>query len=350
MVGQARRWSRHLPALLSSSLALLLAGCASAPLGQADRARLAGQTYVITGASSGIGRGVALALAREHANVVLAARGTAALDEVARQAQAAGAAALVVTTDVSRPEDVERLAQQAVARFGRIDVWINNAGVGLIGRFEQIPVAHQARVVDVNVNGVIYGSHAALTQFTRQGEGTLVNVGSVESEVPLAYQATYAASKHAVLALGRALNEELRLAGQRRIHVATVMPFATDTPLYDHIANFSGHTPRSMLPDEPAKVVNVILRTSLHPREEVAVGWKGKLSYHAHRLFDDLTEFLAATLYHRQQMELAPPAPVTTGNLYTPSPGPGAVEGGMRARTRREDAAPAPATPAPTPP
>lgn len=324
-----------------------LAGCATSPLHSSDRTRIAGKTFVITGASSGIGRGVGLALARDHANVVLAARGGEALEEVARQAEAAGGHALVVTTDVSRPADVENLAQQARARFGRIDVWINDAGVGLIGRFDQTPVEHEARVVDVNLKGVIYGSHAALQQFLRQGEGTLVNVGSVESEVPLAYQATYSATKHAVLALGRALNEEMRLAGQRRIRVATVMPFATDTPLYDHIANFSGHTPRSMLLDAPDKVVNVILHASLHPREEMPVGWKGQLAYHAHRLFDDLTEWLAATLYHRQQMELAPPAPVTAGNLYAPSPGPGAVNGQTRKRIDRENAERNAGTPAP---
>lgn len=330
--------SPHPGSLVLLLCLIALAGCATSPLGGSERNRIAGKTYVVTGASSGIGRGVALALARDHANVVLAARGGGALEEAAREAEAAGGHALVVITDVSRAEDVEHLAQQALARFGHIDVWINDAGVGLIGRFDQVPVEHHARVVDVNLKGVIYGSHAALQQFLRQGEGTLVNVGSVESEVPLAYQATYSATKHAVLALGRALNEEMRLAGQPRIRVATVMPFATDTPLYDHVANFSGHTPRSMLLDDPEKVVNVILHASLDPREEMPVGWKGKLVYHAHRLFDDTTEWLAATLYHRQQMKLAPPAPATTGNLYTPSPGPGAEEGHTRARIERENA------------
>lgn len=315
-----------------------LAGCASSPLRSADRKQFAGRCYVVTGASSGIGRGVALALGQAGANVVLAARGSAALDEVAAQIEAAGGTALAVTTDVSWPADVERLARSTLLRFGHIDGWINNAGVGLIGRFEDIPVQHHARVIDVNLKGVIYGSHAALTRFREQGHGTLVNVGSVESEVPLAYQSTYAVSKHAVLALGRALNEELRLAGQKRTVVATVMPFGTDTPLYDHIANYSGHTPRSLLLDDPQKVVNVILRALLHPREEMPVGWKGRLGYHAHRLFDDLTEYLTATLYHHQQMELAPPAPATTGNLYAPSPGPGAVNGSTRVRILREDA------------
>lgn len=325
--------------LLGGLLSLLLGGCASRPLGEREQARLAGQTWVITGASSGIGRGVALAVARAHGNVVLAARNQEALEEVARQAQALGGTALVVTTDVSQADSVTRLAGLALTRFGHFDVWVNDAGVGLIGRFDAVPVEHQARVVDVNLKGVIYGSHAALTQFRRQGHGVLVNVGSVESEVPLAYQATYGATKHAVLALGRALNEELRLAGLTGVRVSTVMPFATDTPIYDHIANFSGHTPRSTLIDPPAKVVNTLVRAALSPREEVPVGWKGALAYHGHRLFDDLTEWLAATLYHREQMERAPAAPPTTGNLYSPPPGTGAVEGTTRSRITDENAA-----------
>lgn len=325
--------------LTGSLLVLLVAACASSPLSSDERARLAGRTCVITGASSGIGRGVALALAQSHANVVLAARNTEALEEVARQARAAGAEALVVPTDVSRPDDVARLAAATLARFGRIDVWINDAGVGLVGRFDTIPVEDQARVVDVNLKGVIYGSHAALVQFRQQRRGTLVNIGSVESEVPLAYQATYGATKHAVRALGHAVNQELRLDGLDDVHVATVMPFATDTPIFDHIANYSGHTPRSMLPDPPAKVVNTVLHTVLSPHEDVPVGWKGSLSYHGHRVFGDLTEWMAARLYHHQQMELAPPAPVTTGNLYAPAPGPGSVTGTTRSRVTMEDAA-----------
>ena len=140
---------------------LLLGGCATT-LGPDESAAVAGKTYVVTGASSGFGRGVALKLGTLRANVVLAARRTAVLEEVAAQVRSAGGNALVVTTDVANPADVERLGAEAVARFGRIDVWINNAGVGAIGPFDQIPLADHARVIDVNLKGVIYGSHVAL--------------------------------------------------------------------------------------------------------------------------------------------------------------------------------------------
>jgi len=166
----------------------------------------------------------------------------------------------------------------------------------------------------------------------------LTNIGSVESEVPIAYQASYAASKAAVLSLGRALNEEIRLSGADAIAVTTVMPWATDTPFFTHAANYSGGTPRLAMMDDPQKVVDAIVWASLHPREEVAVGWKGKSGYVAHRLFPDMTERLSGTASHKLQIEIAPPALSTSGALHKPMQEGRTVEGGVRQRMEQEDA------------
>src|SRR3954464_11832855 len=115
-----------------------LAGCSVTS--QRNHAMLAHKTVVVTGASSGFGRGVALELARPQANVVLVARDRAPLDELAREA---GGTTLVVPADVGNPDDMERLTQATLERFGRIDVWINNAGAGALGRFEDIPLEDQ---------------------------------------------------------------------------------------------------------------------------------------------------------------------------------------------------------------
>nr|WP_231632743.1 SDR family NAD(P)-dependent oxidoreductase [Gordonia sp. HS-NH1] len=116
-------------------------------------------------------------------------------------------------------------------RFGSIDVWVNNVGVGAVGYFWDIPIEDHARLVDVNLKGLIYGAHAALRVFRSQGgRGTLVNVGSVDSAVPIALQNTYAATKAAVRSLGHSLSEELRMAGDDDIKVGTIMPWAVDTP------------------------------------------------------------------------------------------------------------------------
>jgi len=317
---------------------MLLTGCATA-LSQDEARAVAGKTYVVTGASSGFGRGVALKLGAMRANVVLAARRTQVLEEVAAQVRSAGGTPLVVTTDVANPDDVERLAAATVQRFGRIDVWINNAGVGAIGEFEKIPLADHARIVDVNLKGVIYGSHVALRQFRQQGGGTLVNIGSVESEIPLAYHSTYASTKAAIMSLGRALREELRLGGQRNIAIATVLPWAADTPFFDHAANYTGRAPRMAWMDDPDKVADIIVRASVYPREEVPAGWEARGAYWSHRTAPDVTEHLSANIAHAEQFDKAGPAQNGSNAVHQPTAGGTGVDGGVRARMEREDAA-----------
>ncbi|PSJ39469.1 SDR family NAD(P)-dependent oxidoreductase [Allosphingosinicella deserti] len=317
-----------------------LSGCAAPThLRASDGARIQGRTYVVVGASSGFGRGVAERLGANGANVVLAARRAELLEEVAGQVRSAGGTALVVPTDVGRPEDVARLAEAALARFGRIDVWMNIAGVGAIGRFEEIPIEDHSRIVQTNLNGVIYGSHAALRQFKAQGYGILVNMGSVESQVPLAYHSSYAATKAGVWALGRTLNEELRLAGVgKTIKVVTVMPWAADTPFWSHAANYSGHKPRMILMDDPDKVAEAIVWVSLHPREELPVGWKAQTASTFHTILPDLTERISADIVHRE-MAKGSPDPATTGAVHRPMEEGRGVEGGVRKRMDREDKA-----------
>ncbi len=332
--------SQRLALLLLLLTALQLSGCAVSPrLKPSDQPSVAGKTFVITGASSGFGRGVALRLAALQGDVVLAARRTAVLEELATQIREAGGSALVVTTDVSKPADIQGLAQAAIERFGSIDVWINNAAVGALGRFEDVPVEDHARVVDVNLKGVIYGSHAAMRQFRTQGFGTLVNVGSVESEIPLAYHASYAATNGGVMNLGAAIAEEIRLSGSETISVATVMPWAVDTPFWEHAANYTGGTPRMAAMDGPEQVVEAIAWVSVNPRKRLPVGWKARGAVISHSLFPSLTERIAANIAHRWQIEKAPPAPPTTGSLYKPMHSGTGVEGGVRERMEREETA-----------
>lgn len=332
--------SRLLLCLAALTLLLATTGCAtSTRLAPGEASQVAGRTYVVTGASSGFGRGTAVRLGQLGANVVLAARRADLLEEVAREVEAAGGSALAVPTDVADPEAVQQLAQAAIARFGQVDVWINNAGVGAIGRFEDIPIEDHSRLVDVNLKGVIYGSHVAMRLFRGQGFGHLVNMGSVDSETPLAYQASYSASKAAVLSLGRTLNEEIRLSGRRRLHVSTVMPWAADTPWWPHAANYSGGAPRMAAMDDPREIVDALVWVSVNPREELPVGWKARGSVTAHRFFPDLTERLSGDIAHRWQIETAPPAPPTSGTLHQPMSEGRTLDGGVRDRMAREDQA-----------
>lgn len=298
---------------------------------------VAGRTIVIAGASSGFGRGAAERLGELGANVVVAARRGGVLDEVAHRIEESGGAALAVPTDVSDADAVHRLAQAALQRFGRIDVWVNNVGIGALGFFWDVPLADHARVIDVNVKGLLYGAHVALRLFVEQGEGTLINVGSVESEIPLALQTSYAASKAAVLSVSRSLNEELRIVGlDDRIKVGTIMPWAVDTPWWSHAANYTGRTPRMAALDDPQIVVDAIVAACVHPKEEQPVGGKARGAKLSHQLFPDLAEHVSARIAESESKKGVPVAH-TTGAIYEPMVAGTTVSGGVRERVERED-------------
>lgn len=315
---------------------LLLVGCAGKPLSSDERNRLAGKTFVVTGASSGIGRGVALELGRSGANVVVAARRTRALENLAREIVVAGGTPLVVTADVSSASDMRRLRHSALERFGRIDGWINNAAVMATGLFEDIPLEDHQRLLDVNLKGTLIGSHLAMQQFRSQEYGVLINVASIDSEVPHTYQASYSASKAGVLSLGRVLNQELRLDDQRNISVVTVMPWAIDTPLWDHAANYTGHQAQLPTLDGPEKPVNVIVRAAMYPRPEITVGYKAKLAYWGHRLAPGLSDVFSRHAVQKGQVDTNPATQTTPGNLHTPVAQGQGVSGGIRERMQRQ--------------
>lgn len=284
------------------------------------RARdLRGATVVITGASSGVGRGAALALAREGAHVVLAARREDVLDQPAADIISAGGRAIVVPTDVASYADVRALAARAIEEFGHIDVWINGVGIGAVGLFWKVPVESHTRTIDVNLTGVVHGSHVALSHFAERRAGVLLNVGSVESSVPVAYQSSYAATKAGVLSLGRALNEELRKAGLAgTVRVGTILPWALNTPWWAHAANYSGRRPRMPAMDDPAIVVRAIVAACVRPREARAVGWKARGALLAHRAMPRLADRIAAEIVHRT-LAASERAPDTTGAIHRPA-------------------------------
>ncbi|RUO30788.1 oxidoreductase [Aliidiomarina sedimenti] len=293
-------------------------------------------TIVITGASSGFGRGVALKLAELGAHVVLAARRTAALEELQHTIETNGGSALAVTTDVSDAEAVQRLADAAIERFGSIDVWINNTGIGALGLFWDIPLKDYDRVIDVNLKGVVYGAHVAIRHFQQQGQGTLVNVGSIDSEVPLAYQTVYASTKSAVLSISRSLNAELRLAGYDKIKVGTIMPWAVDTPWWTHAANYTGHAPRMAAMDDPQIVIDAIVDACTNPKEEQPVGWKARSSNVSHRIFANFSEFMTAKVAQKS-VQKAMHAEPNCGAIYEPMETTICIDGGIRQRMKEED-------------
>lgn len=321
--------------LLALTFSLLFGSCATHKLGKSGQQKIAGKTYVIVGASSGFGRGVAQELGKYKANVIIAARRTDLLEEIAQIIRSAGGKATVVTMDISKPEDVKRVADAAVSAYGKIDVWINMAGVGAIGRFWEIPQEDQARVLDVNLKGFIYGSHAAINQFRQQGYGVLINMGSVDSETPHAYQATYSATKAGIRSLSLAISQELRLNDLNKIKVVVIEPWAVDTPFWRHAANYTGVEQKFAMMDEPDKVVNAVLRKSLRPKKIVPVGWKAKGSSFFANVFPRFNEWLTGNVAHSYQVKKGPAAPNTQGAVHKPMQEGRGIEDGVNERKKQ---------------
>ncbi|OHX05856.1 short-chain dehydrogenase [Micromonospora sp. WMMB235] len=279
---------------------------------------LSDATVVITGASSGIGAATAYALARRGADVVLAARTESALRRVASFCRELGGRALVVPTDVTDPEAVERLAGRAVAEFGRIDAWINNAAVGTVGLFDEIPVAEFRRVVDVNLLGAVYGTRAALPWLGAAGGGVLVNNASVLAEVAMPYQSAYNATKHAIRGLADTVRQELRVTGRGNISICTVLPATIDTPFFRHAANHSG---RELTPPPPVyppeMVAETIVRLLRRPRREAYAGGAARLIGLQWRLAPALAERVLG--WYTARTQFGPGVrDDSTGAVFTP--------------------------------
>ena len=182
--------------------------------------RIKDKVVAITGASSGIGQATALLLAGRGAKVVLGARGQARLEAVATTIAASGGAVAFTATDVKRRGDVANLVSLARERFGKLDVLVNNAGVGPISPLDDLRVDDWDEMIDVNLKGVLYGIAAALPVFRAQGFGQFVNVVSTAGLKIVPMQAVYAATKNAV----RTISEGLRQEAGDKLRVTVVSP------------------------------------------------------------------------------------------------------------------------------
>src|SRR5690606_293456 len=230
------------------------------------------QVVVVTGSSSGIGLCTALSAAEQGARVVLAARSLDVLQETVATITGAGGQALAAQCDVSRREDVDAVARLAHQRFGGIDTWVNNAGVSIYGRLEEVSEEDSRRLFDINFWGVVNGSLAALP-FLRASGGVLVNLGSEVSDAVLPLQGMYAASKHAVKGFTDALRVEEERVDDSPVSIVLVQPTATDTPFPQHARNYMDREPKLPSPMiEPSRVAAAILHAATHGGRATQVG------------------------------------------------------------------------------
>jgi 3-oxoacyl-[acyl-carrier protein] reductase len=193
--------------------------------------KLEGRVAVVTGAASGIGKGIAIAFAREGARIVVADRSdeTQAAEVLAAIAELGGEA-LFVRTDVSDEASVNAMAEQALARFGRVDILVNNAGIFTESLLENMPVDDWDRVVGVNLRGTFLCSRALVGQMLERGDGRIINIASQLGQIGGTSVAHYVASKAGVIGLTKALAREV---SHRGVLVNAIAPGPIETPLLD---------------------------------------------------------------------------------------------------------------------
>jgi len=233
------------------------------------RSKLLGKVAIVTGASSGIGRATALALAREGVDVALAARTESALRQVAGEIGTLGREALVVPADVTCRSEVDDLVAATVARWGHIDILVANAGAYVRSSIVDLTVEEVERSMAVNFYGALYTVLAAQPTLLVQGSGHIVLVSSVDGKKGLPLDAPYVAAKFALAGYGEVLRQELRDEG---IAVSTIFPGRVDTPLIDdlEVPRVSGKIP-------PQAVARAIVDAILHKTPEVVIPFQARL-------------------------------------------------------------------------
>lgn len=295
--------------------------------------RLEDQVMVITGATSGIGLVTAKRAADRGARVVLCSRNEAELQETVAAIQERGGTVRAVVADVSNQAEVERLGATAIAEFGALDTWVNNAGVSFYGRLTEVAIEDMRQLFEVNFWGTVYGARVAVARMRGNG-GALINIGSVVSDRAIPLQGGYSASKHAVKGFTDALRMELEEEGAP-ISVTLIKPSTIDTPYFQHAKNYMPVEPKPPAPVyAPEVVANAILRAAEDPIRDITIGGGGRLITALGSALPRLTDFyMERAMFDAQRSDT--PAGERRGNLYAPASEGGRERGGYRGHVMR---------------
>lgn len=274
------------------------------------------QVIVITGASSGIGLATAMLAAERGAKLVLIARSAKTLKYVVAEITSAGGEAIDVVADVADREKMRTAAQTAIDHFGRIDTWINNAGVAIYGRLDEVSEADSRRLFDINFWGIVNGSLTAVPYLKERG-GALINIGSETSEAIVPLLGIYSASKHAVKGFTDALRVEVQEFDKAPVSITLIQPSAVNTPFPQHAKNYMDKEPKLPPPlINPEQVAEAILKAATEGGRDVKVGAMAVVNTTISKLMPGLGDKMSARRGSGQREKIPPLHP--QGILYEP--------------------------------
>jgi short-subunit dehydrogenase len=256
---------------------------------------LAGKVVVVTGASMGIGEAITKVFAGAGANVVLLSR-DAARAEAARARLGLPERTAAFSCDVRHAEEIDRVLALTVHHFKRVDVWINNAGHGLLDSVAQAEMPAFRELFDTNLFGAVSAMQAVIPVMRQQGGGTIINISSVAGHIPLPFHAAYSASKFALNSIGKAARVELKKDG---IHVLTVCPGYVRTAFDEHAVRgkeLKRVRPPSQRGITAERVARATLRGCLKQKREVIVPWTMHLPIKFYQLFPGVVEWAMGRL------------------------------------------------------
>lgn len=259
---------------------------------------LSHKVILLTGASAGIGRATAVALAQSGANVVLIARRQERLEALVDELATYPGQRLAIAGDVGDETFAHTAVAQTLATFGRLDVLINNAGLGHRSHLAEMPTTDMHRLWDTNVIGLMYFTQAAIPHMKQQGDGHIINVSSIISQRPLPNMGLYCASKTAVNFISRALRMELR---PYHIRVTIVYPGRTQSEFGDALLGQQGANPTRVARVSADRVAQAITKAIRTGKTEVYITWTDWLFTHINRLFPRATDWLVERIT-RQRM------------------------------------------------
>ncbi|MBO9691099.1 SDR family oxidoreductase [Chryseobacterium sp.] len=284
-----------------------------------------GETVVITGASSGVGKATAEAFAEQGADLVLAARGEEALTDTAELCRKLGAAVIAVPTDTSVAEDVQNLVRKALEFSGKIDYWVNNAGVLAFGKFEEIPADVTDQIVKTNLLGYMHSAHAVLPVFKKQKKGVLLNNISIGGWMPAPYGTAYTASKYGVRGMVETLQGEV--SDFPDIHICALYPGFQKSSGIEHAANYSGIKLSTPPPSfDPRKLAATIVKTAKNPKEVIYPDWSAVVFKNLYEMVPGIIRYLSSAGM-RMVMKKANNDNNTRGNVLEPSKGNMSISG-----------------------